>query len=217
MQTRCENFSREKSKGFSLVELLVAIAISSVVLLVVGQFFISTNKTNTILEKAASTQQGIRAVMEMMTRDIRMAGLDPLDSASTAGFVDNGNDYDDTDANSIAIAYDYYENSSGTPGSDGDCGDFRENVCYSFDAANERLVYHWSNDGGSTWASEALTEDGTISDLTFSYLDEDGNTTTILADIRVVVINISGTIAGAYSEDLKEPYEFYNTVRPRNL
>ena len=213
-------YSRKNSAGFTLIELLVALAISAIVLLVLGQFFISTNKTNTIQEKVADTQQGIRASMELMTRDIRMAGLDPEGSASDAGFADNGNDDDNTDTNSIAIVYDYYDDSDNAA-SDGDCEDYHEYVCYSFDAANERLMQKWSSDGGSTWQSGALTEDGSIESLEFEYFDEDDNAiatpSTNLDDIRIVRVTICGKISGAYAEDLNATYCFSNTVTPRNM
>ena len=205
--------SLRKRKGFTLIELLVAIAITGIVLAVVGQFFISTNKTYTIQEKVADTQQSIRAIMEMISRDIRMAGLNPEDTAGDAGFV---TDSDGTTATSVAFAYDY-SNDSGDPISDGACNDDREYVCYSFASANQNIMYRWSNDGGGSWQAGSLTENGNIASLNFEYLDRDGNTTGNLDNIRQVVITICGEISGAYAEDLTNDLCFSNTVKCRNM
>ncbi|MCF8111450.1 MAG: prepilin-type N-terminal cleavage/methylation domain-containing protein [Desulfobacteraceae bacterium] len=209
-------YFRLKNSGFTLIELLVAVAISSIVLLAIGQFFISTNRTNTVQEKIAATQQDIRATMEMMTRDIRMAGLDPSGNAGNAGFISASNG---TNQNSIAFAYDYYDG-AGNPESDEDCNDIREYVCYSYDAVNERIMYNWSSDGGANWSSRALTGNGTIDSLTFQYTLSSGSPTGNpgnLSNIREVEITICGKISGAYGEDLQNPYCFTNHIKPRNM
>ncbi|HCY88581.1 MAG TPA: hypothetical protein DHV36_25825, partial [Desulfobacteraceae bacterium] len=94
------------NQGFTLIELMVTLAVASIFLLAVIQLFISTNQVNTIQEQLAGTQQNIRVSMELISRDIRMAGLDPTGGAGNAGFYDDGDDERDTDSNSIAIRYD---------------------------------------------------------------------------------------------------------------
>lgn len=193
----------EKEKGFTLIELLVTLAISSIVLLMIGQFFISTNKANTIQEKVAGTQQSIRASMELMTRDIRMAGLDPTGDASNAGFVNNSSNDDETDSDSISIRYDY--------NGDGSCD---VDVCYYLDG--EKLM---RRNGGS---NQPLTEENTIRSVDFVYTLNDDTTTTDPSDdqlsrIKEVFIEIDGKISGAYAGDLINELRFANTVRPRNM
>jgi type IV pilus assembly protein PilW len=60
--------------GFSLVELLVAMAISLLVLASVYSVFRSQQKSTIVREQVNMMQQNIRAGMAVMTRDIRMAG-----------------------------------------------------------------------------------------------------------------------------------------------
>ena len=213
---------KRNNGGFTLIELMIAVAVSAIVLMAVVQFFISTNRTSTVLEKTAATQQTIRMVMEMISRDLRLAGLNPTGNAACAGFTDFREGTGDT---SVALAYDYYD-AGGNPNSSGDCSNNRENLCYAFDQGNGRVMLRWSNDGGNNWHSYSMTEEGIIESLNFEYfesiekLENDepiADPAGSLDDIRVVRITICGTITGAYSEDLKNPYCFSGTIRPRNL
>lgn len=68
--------------GFSLVELLMALASSMIVLAAIYSVFSITNKNCTTQNVAANVQQNLRAAIGMMARDIRLAGLDPIDTDS---------------------------------------------------------------------------------------------------------------------------------------
>ena len=67
-------------KGFSLVELLMALASSMIVLAAIYSVFNITNKNCTTQNVAANVQQSLRAAIGLMARDIRLAGLDPVDT-----------------------------------------------------------------------------------------------------------------------------------------
>jgi len=62
-------------RGFSLVELMIAIVISSVI--VAGGYTIltTTHKATISNERAVGTQQNIRVAMEVIARDIKLAGF----------------------------------------------------------------------------------------------------------------------------------------------
>jgi type IV pilus assembly protein PilW len=62
-------------RGFSLIELMIAIVISSV--LVAGGYTIltTTHKATISNERAVGTQQNIRVAMELIARDIKQAGF----------------------------------------------------------------------------------------------------------------------------------------------
>ena len=68
--------------GFSLVELLMALAISSIVLGAIYSVFTITNKNFTTQNVAANVQQSLRSAIGLMARDIRLAGLDPIGTES---------------------------------------------------------------------------------------------------------------------------------------
>ncbi|NOX33907.1 MAG: prepilin-type N-terminal cleavage/methylation domain-containing protein [Deltaproteobacteria bacterium] len=65
-----------KSKGFTIIELLIAISISSIVMVALYQTFNSQQKSYLIQEDVATMQQGLRASMLLLANDIRMAGYD---------------------------------------------------------------------------------------------------------------------------------------------
>jgi type II secretory pathway component PulJ len=64
--------------GFSLVELLMALATSMIILAAIYSVFTITNKNFTTQNVAANVQQSLRAAIGLMARDIRHAGLDPI-------------------------------------------------------------------------------------------------------------------------------------------
>ena len=75
-----------KKSGFTLVEILVALALAGIVSAAVYNVYISQNKSYVVQDRVAEMQQNLRAAMYMMKREIRMAGYDPSGSVD-AGFV----------------------------------------------------------------------------------------------------------------------------------
>ena len=66
----------ENSKGFTLIEILIALSISGIVMGTLYQTFSSQKKSYVIQEDVAAMQQGLRASMLLLSNDIRMAGYD---------------------------------------------------------------------------------------------------------------------------------------------
>jgi type IV pilus assembly protein PilW len=69
-------------QGFTLVELMVALVISFVVTGAAYSAYVVQQKNYTIQEEVAVVQQNIRAGLEIMTREMRMAGYDPSFSSN---------------------------------------------------------------------------------------------------------------------------------------
>ena len=65
------------SQGFTLMELLVAMVISSIVIAAVYSSYYSQQKSYVVQEEVAVMQQNLRGGLIIMDRDIRMAGYDP--------------------------------------------------------------------------------------------------------------------------------------------
>jgi type IV pilus assembly protein PilW len=87
------DFQRRISKnkcGFTLVELMLVVAISSIVMGAIYSAYISQNRTYIAQESVAEMQQNIRVGLGMLERDIRMAAYDSTRS-NNFGFVNNVN------------------------------------------------------------------------------------------------------------------------------
>jgi type IV pilus assembly protein PilW len=64
-------------KGFTAIELLVSLAILSMTLGSIYSLYMSFIRTCTKEGVKINVQQGVRSSLDMMIRDIRLAGLDP--------------------------------------------------------------------------------------------------------------------------------------------
>lgn len=63
------------NRGFTLVELMIAVAIAAIVLGALGTAYVSQRRSATAQEQVTEMQQNIRAGLDIMARDIRMAGF----------------------------------------------------------------------------------------------------------------------------------------------
>ncbi|MEN8211744.1 MAG: prepilin-type N-terminal cleavage/methylation domain-containing protein, partial [Thermodesulfobacteriota bacterium] len=70
------NNDTSKQNGFTLIEILIAIAITGIVSTVLMTSFQSQQKSYVIQEGVAAMQQNLRAGIEIMKQEIRMAGYD---------------------------------------------------------------------------------------------------------------------------------------------
>ena len=100
--------------GFTLVELLVALVISGVLMTAVYTTFQAQQNSYLAQEQVAEMQQNIRAGMDIMVSDLKMAGFRGSGSSS-AGIQDAKGD-------AITFSYDLNE--------DGDTDDAGENIGY---------------------------------------------------------------------------------------
>lgn len=215
-------------RGFTLVELIVVIGIFSVVMAAIYSVFVRSNRVYISQEEVVAAQQEARSALEILGREIRMAGLiaadnqpgglDLITGAAYAGnpdsaieiaTVDVGNktttlafksDLDD-DGNTDAVRYVYYHSDHATAS--------RQNTLY-----RETLTWSggvWANPGG---VGEQLFLEN-IQNLTLTYQMADGTSNTApanLEDIRGVIINLVAQTAHAV-----EPYEGGKFVRTRQL
>jgi len=65
---------KTKNQGFTLVELLVAMAIATVILTAIFSTFKSQQDSYVVQSQLAMTQQNVRGAMQLISRDIQMAG-----------------------------------------------------------------------------------------------------------------------------------------------
>jgi prepilin-type N-terminal cleavage/methylation domain-containing protein len=80
-----ENGLRLSRKGFTLIELLVAMVLSFILIGAIYGTFTSQQKSYTVQDQVAETQQNARMAMNILMRDIRMAGYGMPDGGVTIG------------------------------------------------------------------------------------------------------------------------------------
>ncbi|MBI5193991.1 MAG: prepilin-type N-terminal cleavage/methylation domain-containing protein [Nitrospirae bacterium] len=84
------NMNNEQQKGFTLIEIMVAVAILGIVLTSLYNLFIGQVRTFEAQRDVTTTQRDIRTSLEMLERDIRMAGLGVPRGVNPIAFVQNG-------------------------------------------------------------------------------------------------------------------------------
>ena len=174
IKLRCSNH------GFTLIELMIALAVSLLALAAIYSTFLAQHKSYQVQSEAADMQQNIRAAMYYMQREIRMAGSNPFKTLPLSSFGI-------TAAGSSSITFtEDVRGINPTDGPDGNASESDENITYQFDAVNRNLV-RFDNTVVPP-AGQIVARD--IDALNFVYLDEDGNPTATLADIRSVEITI---------------------------
>ncbi len=79
-----------KKDGLTLIELLIALVLSSILIAALYRVFISQQKTYTVQDQVADMQQNVRGAISQMVKEIRMAGYggDLTIFGSINGFTD---------------------------------------------------------------------------------------------------------------------------------
>ena len=148
-----EQMVRKSQKGFTLAELLVAMALSLIVLGAVHAVYRVQAHTVKAQEYRMEAQEYARAALDLMVRETRNLGYFPNRTpcaapANTKGLVA-------ASAQSIHFVYDADGN--------GDCAAAGEDITYSYDAATQNISR--TQNGG---AAQTLT-DGNVTAFQFVY------------------------------------------------
>ncbi len=77
MKADCTNQSHRGQKGFSLAELLIVIALLSVLMSISGQIFVQVQGSYVSQNKLMEAQNSAMAAMDTLARLLRQAGNDP--------------------------------------------------------------------------------------------------------------------------------------------
>lgn len=115
---------RVSNQGFTLLELVIGMAVSLLAMGAIYSTFLSQHKSYLIQGETAAMQQNIRVAMFYMQREIRMAGCDPLNTGNFG--ITTGQAL----ANSITFTEDVRGDNPGDP-PDGDTDDPNENITYN--------------------------------------------------------------------------------------
>ena len=101
---------RLNRKGVTLIELLIALVICGMVAAGIYQVFIAQSKTYTVQDQVIEVQQSVRSAMELLLRDLRMAGYDNDNILSTIAITSPIANLSD---DAITVNYEYYDKTLG--------------------------------------------------------------------------------------------------------
>ena len=168
---------KREEKGFTLLEILVGLAVASIVLTAIYQTYLSQQKAYVVQEEVAAMQQNLRAAILMIGSELRMAGYDPSGKAN-AGIISISNSGDG------AYTINFTKDLNG----DGVTDDADEDITYLLDTANGVQVLGRRNPTDSIPVAE------NIDALNLVFLDADNNViavpSTNIGDIRSIQITL---------------------------
>jgi len=171
-------FQKNRTDGFTLVELLVATCIFLVVITALSATFTMQRKTYAIQEKVSEMTQGGRAAMNMVSTEVRQAGYNPMEITMS------GIPYSATQLQLFADL-----------NGDGVTSNSNENIIYTYDSQNLRIN---RNDVNLDNTSRPFAEN--VQSCSVKYFKADGVTevTTVgeTAKIRSIEITISTRTSG---------------------
>nr|ART36070.1 B541 [uncultured bacterium] len=188
-------FISTRNRGFTLIELMVALVLGLVVVGGVMGVFMSTYQSNSQNIKAVRLNEEMRAVMSMMTRDIRRAGTrtlawqpsllgsdNPFSTAPSAGMWAVSNMSGAEPNSCVRLAYSI-SNDVGT--------DAANRFGYRLNTAGEIETYNhtgtWSCGGGG-WQPVTDGNIAWVRSLVFTTTTEPGLSG--LVDVRTVIVNL---------------------------
>lgn len=225
------------NKGFTLVEVLITLVISGVLMTSVYTAFKAQQDSYLAQDQVAEMQQNIRAGLDIMVHELRMAGYDVDQNGTKTGTAGI------TVANPGDITFTFV---SDTDGVDNDNADGDNNSSTGADEPGELKTVQYrlydaygdgDNDLGrqvGTAVVGAVAEN--IDALEFNYLDSSGAVAATLADISSVQISIlaragnpdqkfdntqtyttaSGAVWGPFNDHFRRRFEVVN-VKCRNM
>ena len=156
--------------GFTLVELMVSMAIGLAVLAAIAGTFTAQTRQNSAEEQIGQMQQNVRGALDLMIREIQMAGYKP------AGGSFNG--IQTSTATTLRIKLDLDSSGVETDGTTDD-------ISYSFDSSTGLITRTLNNPGSSATLADNVTA------FSFTYLDANGSSTTTNTAVRRITISIT--------------------------
>lgn len=183
--------------GFTLVEMMIAMVVSSLIMGAVYMAYTGQQKSYVMQEQVAEMQQNLRAATLRLYLDIRQAGCDPTEKAFAGVVV--------ATATRLQFTSDIAGDPINANKGDGDLGDANENVTFGLAAADDVNGNGIADGGvaGADWSTSAPLGRDTgggfqpiaenIEAVEFAYVLNDGTTTTAPADlnaIRVVQVTL---------------------------
>ena len=189
-----------KTEGFTLIELMVSMAIGMVVLAAVTTTFMLQTKVYNAQQQINEMEQNARGVLDVITRELKMAGYKP-----------NGGSFSGVTYSTTQLMIQTDLDASGGISTSTTAN---EEITYAYDSTNKQITR-------AVGSGSALVLADNITAFTFSYLDSTGASTTTSANIRQVSISITARTANPdpnyTSNGGYRTYTVTVTITPPNL
>jgi len=146
-------------RGFTLVELMIAIAVSLIMIVAIGMGIESASRSSGGIERKATAQQDVRGALEIMALEVKMASYNPTFSVvwqsdgtwpdgnptfcTTASANQTYKGIQEATANSITVEMDISGNfdANGNPDGNGFLTEANEIIRYNFvQTGNDRYI-----------------------------------------------------------------------------
>jgi type IV pilus assembly protein PilW len=180
-----------------------------VILGAIASTFMTQTRFYNAQEQVNEMQQNARAAMDLMTREVKLAGYKPRGTESFTGVS-----YSTTELRIRANLNGYLDDADGGNATINDSSD--EHIVYTFDSANKQIKRAY----GAVGATQEVIANN-IESFTFGYLDSSGAATTTAANIRQVSLNITArTSKPDPNLTTNNGYRTYNistVITPTNL
>lgn len=185
----CRKRLSSSQDGFTLVEVIVGLVISAIVMAVVMASFTRLSRAYTTQNVSASVQQITRTAVDFMTREIRMAGLDPHGTADAK--------IEEISADKIYFSLDLCNvpiGGSGCGDPDGDTEDVSEIITYEYLPDENRIRRCLYETDVLIGTCETLIDNvvsNPAGEPLFTYFDSAGAVTNLESDLRSVMITLT--------------------------
>jgi type IV pilus assembly protein PilW len=176
-------------RGFTLIELMVALAVALLAMASIAMTFQMQFKTLKREEMASEMRDNVRAAVEMMTRELSMAGYDPSGSAG-AGIVTAA-------ASSARFTIDL----------DGDG---------ALTGANEDIEYEYDSTDRTVKRNSVIIADN-ITGLSLTYYNAANSAVTTAGEVRRVRIQLNGRSRAPLAGGNYLTLSLSSDVKPWNL
>jgi len=167
-----------RQQGFTLIEMMVALAISGFLMAVVAMAFTGQSRSYNTGQDIASLQQNLRSALQLMAKEIRMAGYDPTGKA--------GAGISTATSTNLQFTQDIGNGAGGA--SDGDTSDANEDIRYAINTNGDL-----GRETGGAGGLKSVIEN--IDQLAYEYYLDNGTWTQAPGDpkkIRAVKIMLLG-------------------------
>jgi len=182
-------------KGFTIIEILMVLAIMSIAFGTIYKSFEQLNRSYTTENVKAGVQQGARIAVELMVQDIRLAGLNPLGTANAGVMA------------TVPLPSSNWIEFTADMNYDGQivAADPFESIKYELIGSELKQTNHIG--------VETLLDN--VTNLSFTFLDADDLNTTVNSEIRSVIISLTMEKPAGRAGPISRTYT--TTVRCRNL